>query len=413
MCHQKNVVACPQNPDAALRALGMSPMNLASMVQVQFVGENRDLLRKHPDLHVSVQKLRAAFRWLSTHSWPFMEATKYHELWEEGGLDQRLEKLLDDYKCSVTDALGCVSKDLLMGVPKELIQGASQISADRVRVHASGPANCTEPAGEGDEDTNDADDAHNSVDNCVGVIDGGVDSVTPLQIWDAVMKKYKVLQQCAEELARLRKSDDESKKAAARRNEAMALADVAKDLSKLHGRDARARLVEFVKSQGGSDNPMVIPHTGEFLNNRDPLFWYSCFVRLFPRGDCAERCEERPDGSSLPSWLWAKTLLTRADCVLWRQDVEFIASVYNIHLRRDQIRAVEASVRAHSFSRQQCMDLEQLSASELVNAALQSGDAKSVREALKTKTFTHLCGDGFTEHADNSAKSSRVGSGKR
>ena len=32
-----------------------------------------------------------------------------------------------------------------------------------------------------------------------------------------------------------------------------------------------------------------------FLNNRDPLFWYSCFVRLFPRGDCAEGCAGTSD----------------------------------------------------------------------------------------------------------------------
>ena len=70
--HQRNVVAYPQNADAALRAIGMDPDNLARTLQVQFVGEGRHEIRKHPDLQVSVDKLRPAFRWLSLNSWPFM-----------------------------------------------------------------------------------------------------------------------------------------------------------------------------------------------------------------------------------------------------------------------------------------------------------------------------------------------------
>eukprot|EP00973_Karenia_brevis_P058925 8203189-Karenia_brevis.AAC.1 len=65
------------------------------MLQVQFVGEDRGSLRSHPDLQVSVENLRAAFRWLSVNSWPFMEATKNHELWETDRLETNLEDLLE------------------------------------------------------------------------------------------------------------------------------------------------------------------------------------------------------------------------------------------------------------------------------------------------------------------------------
>ena len=27
-------------------------------------------------------------------------------------------------------------------------------------------------------------------DNCAGIIDGGVDTIKPIQIWDSLMKKY-------------------------------------------------------------------------------------------------------------------------------------------------------------------------------------------------------------------------------
>ena len=69
--HQNNVVAYPQNPDAALTALGMSPTSLSQMMQIQFVGENREGIRNHPDLQVSVKRLRDGFAWLSVNSWPF------------------------------------------------------------------------------------------------------------------------------------------------------------------------------------------------------------------------------------------------------------------------------------------------------------------------------------------------------
>ena len=95
--HQKNVVAYPQSPDAAIRAVGMSPTALAKTVVVQFVGENREALRHEKDLRVSAVQLRRAFTWLSVNSWPFMEATKHHAMWETGSLDPALETLLQEY----------------------------------------------------------------------------------------------------------------------------------------------------------------------------------------------------------------------------------------------------------------------------------------------------------------------------
>ena len=62
--HQRNVVAYPQDPDAALCFVGMSPTNLAAMLQVQFVGSDRSCLRTHPYLQVSLENLRQAFGWL-------------------------------------------------------------------------------------------------------------------------------------------------------------------------------------------------------------------------------------------------------------------------------------------------------------------------------------------------------------
>ena len=119
-------------------------------------------------------------------------------------------------------------------------------------------------------------------------------------------------------------------------------------------------------------------------------------MRLFPRGDCAETCLER--STSLASWRWAKCVLTRADFALWRLDVEFIASLYNLFLRRDQIGAVEACVKRAKHSNLDLEELQKVTATNLVTHALSSGDVNRVRDLLKRKnldgplrnTFQHM-----------------------
>ena len=375
--HQNNVVAYPQNPDAALRVLGMSPANLARTLQVQFVGEDRSRLRSHPDLQVSVDNLRHALHWLCENNWLFMEATKHHEIWETGQLDPNMEDLLDQYRKSVGTVIG--------GVPAEIIQGASRIPPERASVSAAGPADCVAPV----VDKNESDPSMNVEatlgDQCAGIIDGGVDDLSPVPIYDQCMKQYKILQKATEELERLRNSDKTDEKAALRQRQALACAAAVEELTKLNSREVQRKLQEFVKTQQVHNNTLVVKHSDALLNNRDPLFWCSCFVRLFPRGDCAEKCVERR--SILPAWRWAKTLLTRADSPLWRQDVEFVASVYNVDLRRDQVHAVEAGVRAHSFSASDKAEMEKLTAAGLVSLALASGDVESVRAALRKKNL--------------------------
>ena len=129
--HQKNVVAYPQSVDSAVSLLGVNPKDLASMLTVQFVGENRADLCHHPDLSVSVERLRAALTWLSFNSWPYMEATQHHAVWESNRLPEALEVLLAQYASSVRCVTG--------GTPCELVQGASRITAERASVFSAGP----------------------------------------------------------------------------------------------------------------------------------------------------------------------------------------------------------------------------------------------------------------------------------
>jgi len=376
--HQRNVVAYPQNPDAAITALGISPKCLAKTLTVQFIGSDRQALRREPDLCVSVAKLREAFAWLSSNSWPFMEATKEHPFGESDVLDDALESLLQAYTESTGGTAG--------GVPEELVQSASRIATQHSTVHASGPANCTADGDADPDDTKSLEDAFGDA-GCAAAIDGGVDDLSPLQLWDIIMKKYKVAQTCDDELARLKDTPEASAREDILRRRAHAIASAVDGLAKLHHHDSQAKLREFVRTNASTNSSSVlkIPHSSDYLSNKDSLFWFSCFVRLFPRGDCAERCSERL--TVLPSWRWAKTLLTRADFHLWQTDVELVATMYNVFLRRDQVNAVEASVRSTRFSQTQLADLQGITATGLVASALSSGDVNSVREMLKKKNL--------------------------
>ena len=381
--HQRNVVAYPQNPDAALTAVGMTPKNLARMLTVQFVGSDREALNHEPDLCVSVPKLRKAFHWLSLNSWPFMEATKQHALWENPDvLDDGLESLLRKYELSI----GKVT-----GVPSELIQGASRIAAEHAKVCAAGPADCTPSSEDLQQETgNTADGGEDCAKQCAAVLDGGVDDITPVQIWNAVMKKYKVAQQCDDQLRRPELQGDASERHKLLRDKALAIAEAVDALAKLHHKETIAKLKDLLYADQGQNASLKVTFSDTFLNNSDPLYWCKCFMRLFPRGDCQERCLDSEGNQKrltpLPSWRWAKCLLTRADFALWRLDVEFVASLYNVFLRRDQIWAVEASMKG-TLSHANVAEIQKVTASGLVAHALSSGDVNSVRSLLKQKNL--------------------------
>ena len=322
MYHQKNVVAYPQNPDAALRCVGgvgLSPEALARTVLVQFVGGTRQALRLSSDLQVSVRKLRRAFHWLSDHSWPFMEATKQRGSPDDAYLLEIIETTLQQYESSVGTVEG--------GVPAELIQAASRIPAEKASVVLQGPTNCTDAGAT--ESTAPGEDGDDDVEvQCAAAVDGGFDACSPLRLWDDIMKNYKVAQACEKELQRLDEISEKSKIHELKEKEAQAVAEAVQGIAKLRSTEVRAELEKFKKIEEGEKEVLNIEHGEEFLKSSDPFFWCACFMRLFPRGDCAEKCPERV--ARLSRREWAKCLIMRADFKFWRLDVEFVASLYNI-----------------------------------------------------------------------------------
>ena len=89
-------------------------------------------------------------------------------------------------------------------MPCELLQGAARIAPEHASVHVAGPAQCV---AQEEEESGTCEDTPAEIPGDVGannavVLDGGVDDIGPLQLWDTVMKKYKVAQLCTAELER-------------------------------------------------------------------------------------------------------------------------------------------------------------------------------------------------------------------
>ncbi len=161
---------------------------------------------------------------------------------------------------------------------------------------------------------------------------------------------------------------------------AVAVAEAVDALAKLHAKEVREKLKAFSNQDRGGDRSVTIRYSDEFLRSNDPSFWFRCFVRLFPRGDCMERSVERP--THVPMQRWVKCLLKRVDFRLWARDVEFVAALYNVMLRRDQMSAVEAGLKEKPLTVSDARAISELTAADLMSAALASGDV-NVKQVLR------------------------------
>ena len=184
---------------------------------------------------------------------------------------------------------------------------------------------------------------------------------------------------------RLSSTNDRSEEERLKLEQAKAARAAARALAALHNREIQQQLRESIRADKSKAAMLEIGYDTEPLRNRDPAFWASAFVHLFCRGDCQEGGAMGQRKPAIYARRWAKCLLTRADFKGWRMDVEFVASLYNILLRRDQIKAVELTLKHSPFSAADAQDIANVDASDLVAAMLESGDCNTVREVLRKK----------------------------
>ena len=135
------------------------------------------------------------------------------------------------------------------GVPAEILQGAARIAPEHASVNLAGPAQCVDQEDAGDSEAGkdaSADTPQDAAANNAAVLDGGVDDLEPLQLWDTIMKKYKVAQVCTEELHRLERVGDDSDQSVLLRERALAVSTAVQALSKLHNEAVHKKLQELV-----------------------------------------------------------------------------------------------------------------------------------------------------------------------
>ena len=132
-----------QNPDTFSRSLCLLPKDLVTEFAVQLVGTEgqkvtAEILRRMPHMMVSVHRLRAGIHWYSTHSWPWMLATKdsdYEDLHRQGA---RFEELLKTWEAE----LDARSED----VPRVLREYAASAMEKTTPVFNAGPVDANASA---------------------------------------------------------------------------------------------------------------------------------------------------------------------------------------------------------------------------------------------------------------------------
>ena len=290
---------------------------------------------------------------------------------------------LGEHLESLLSAFGVSIGSHEQGVPREILHTAVMISAAAASVQQAGPSDAV---ADDDQDGVDVENASASAaDECAAAVDGGVDDLSPLQLWDAIMKKYKVAQECDSTLARLDAKTEKDERDRVQRERSLAVAAAVAALARLKHAEVQQKLRDFQEQEKGRTPSIRLSHADTPLSNFDPQFWACCFVDLFCRGDCQERIGQGQRRTHVPTYRWAKCLITRADFREWRMDFEFVACLYNILLRRSQLRAVQMTMKNIVFSPADAEALQQTTSQDLMAHALASGDCDSVRQVLRRK----------------------------
>jgi hypothetical protein len=228
-------------------------------------------------LQVSVQRLRAAMRWLSVNSWQWMIATKSLGLGVAADGSIELGSQVEAFLHECTMSVGSEEP----GVPASLLQCAMPIESMHVPVHAAGPADAVDRNTQGsdhmEEDGNalpNEDDAHLGGAG-VGIIDGSGEFLNdPVVMWDNVFKSFGLIQEAEHEFLRAQKKADsngsqaDSDGAMQAKKHAEAVKAAVEALRQLASQEAQALLRKFERLYIGDERDMLdVGHEEQFLSN--------------------------------------------------------------------------------------------------------------------------------------------------
>ena len=106
-------------------------------------------------------------------------------------------------------------------------------------------------------------------DECAAAIDGGVDDLGPLHLWDEIMRKYGVAQECARALDRLDAKDAPTERDRLQRERLLAVEAAVDALARIKHNDVQAKLHAFHTAEAGGTPGVRLSHALEPLSNFD------------------------------------------------------------------------------------------------------------------------------------------------
>ena len=358
--------------------------DLPKYLVIIFEGNGRSSVRHDPALKVGARELRAAFAWLLCNNWLWMEATRHIPITSDFfGAD--LEGLLQSYASASAERQ----------VPVSLVQTATSAGSSSGCSFAAGPADAvaSDSEGENQPPSSTAAEAPSQAIELpfsAAVLEANTENMSVIQEWDAILKNYKVkelIETSAKDCYSVEYQNEKQRDTETERLAALAEATVA--FSRLAQKDVREALKLWeVHAQGDGSSREILRETLIPVDSFSKDFWAMPFVDLFPRCDCMERDPRRTHGDAakrdhLRGKPWAQVLLSRADYRGWARSKAFVACLFNILYRREQYGAIKMLVLYSPVFQRHAPVLARITAQQILAAAVEAGDAHSIRELLR------------------------------
>ena len=336
---------------------------------MQFSGD-LDLIKRHPALTVSVPKLRAAFAWLLTHNWDWLDATKTHDVDLEQG----------KYGASIQELLSAYSRDLRGKedvAPASVLATATSLLSDAAVQAAAGPAEAA------------SEQKDQEVEISGALIETAPSGMLALEQIENIMRAHEnvVLSHGA-----AAEDAGDASNVQALELELLSLQAARKAIRKLTSENLRKELLE-ASTALKEESPLlkVVIATGKtLLKSTSPDFWSKAFVHLFPRGDCRENAGKNRN-KAMWGTDWTELLMKQVDKPWFRLDNEWQATAYKYIFRRAQIRAAESVIHFNQKFKDEASILNRVAPGELLDLAVNCADHEQLKHALHhSKAVPHV-----------------------
>ena len=348
-----NALAVPLYVDSLPTVLGALPKDLSKHLHVQYIGEHA-WLRNAPELLVSIPQLRAAFSWLLSHNWHWLETTFSDDETMSSALSPQLDALLEAYQKD----LG--GKD--SGVPQTFVDAATNLKSAEAAAPLPGPVDAASD-----------DPAPELLEASAAVMDNSVSESVVLKQVQGVMEIHESLMGHEKSFA-MASNEEERQKSLELQVEDICRARQA--LERLSGPKLREELEARMADAKDTQSICKVGITaGEtLLKSHADSFWQRCYVEIYPRGDCGENDRDtrkhRFQGRE-----YSGHLFELFDKPWFREHKELNASFYKFFVRRDQMNAVGIEIKTNQKFKNDAETIHHLHSTDLKALAAKASDS--------------------------------------